>query len=107
MRTVEKTYDLFSPTEVDFFGQPSHPDLIGTVRCAVCRLTEEESTEGDVERSRQRYTGCVRAERAPLGGFVRGMELVDGDARYSVRSATKCGRLWLLSLDRVIFDGEA
>lgn len=107
MRSLEKTYDLFSPTDVNFFGEPENPGIIGKVRCAICRLTEEESTEDDIERTRVRYTGCVRAARAPIGGFVRGMELVDGDARYFVRSAVKCGREWLLSLDRILFDGEA
>lgn len=70
MSTVERTYDLFSPADVDFFGTPGAPEFIGRVRGAVCRLTGEEISENDMERSRQRYTGCVRMERSPLGGFV-------------------------------------
>lgn len=107
MSTVERTYDLFSPADVDFFGTPGAPEFIGRVRGAVCRLTGEEISENDMERSRQRYTGCVRMERSPLGGFVRGMILSSGDIKYTVLSAVLCGRVWLLQLERIIFDGEA
>lgn len=105
MRTVEKTYTLFAPSEVGIYGE-RRPIPIGEVRCAVCRLTGEEIVEDDVERTRQRYTGCVRLERSPLGGFVRGMRLVREDAEYNVLSAVLCGRVWLLALDRVIMEGE-
>lgn len=107
MRTIEKTYTLFSPPEIDMFGEITRQDPLGTVRCAVCRLTGEEILEDDIERTRQRYTGCVRLERSPLGGFTRGMKLVSGDAEYTVLSAILCGRVWLLSLDRIIMEGES
>lgn len=106
MRTIEKTYTLFAPSEMGMYGEVVRSTLIGTVRCAVCRLTGEEISEDDIERTRQRYTGCVRLERSPLGGFVRGMKLVSGEAEYNVLSAVLCGRVWLLSLDRIIMEGE-
>ena len=69
-------------------------------------LSEEESSEDDVERTRLRFTGVVRRERAPLGGFVRGMSLVSDNARYTVCSARCVGRLWVMALERVMFEGD-
>lgn len=105
MRTVEKSYILFAPPEIDIYGT-EHPTQLGTVKCAVCRLTGEEIADCDLERTRQRYTGCVRLERSPIGGFVRGMRLVSDGVSYNVLSAVLCGRVWLLSLDRVLAEGE-
>ena len=96
MRRAEKTYDLFSPPRTDMFGTRSAPSY----------LSEEESSEDDVERTRLRFTGVVRRERAPLGGFVRGMSLVSDNARYTVCSARCVGRLWVMALERIMFEGD-
>ena len=106
MRRAEKTYDLFSPPRTDMFGTRSAPSPLGTVRCAMSYLSEEESSEDDVERTRLRFTGVVRRERAPLGGLVRGMSLVSDNARYTVCSARCVGRLWVMALERIMFEGD-
>ena len=83
------------------FGTRSAPSPLGTVRCAMSYLSED-----DVERTRLRFTGVVRRERAPLGGFVRGMSLVSDNARYTVCSARCVGRLWVMALERIMFEGD-
>ena len=95
MRRAEKTYDLFSPPRTDMFGTRSAPSPLGTVRCAMSYLSEEESSEDDVERTRLRFSG-----------FVRGMSLVSDNARYTVCSARCVGRLWVMALERVMFEGD-
>ena len=54
---------------------------------------------------------CVAVEMAAqdygaLGGFVRGMSLVSDNARYTVCSARCVGRLWVMALERIMFEGD-
>lgn len=48
----------------------------------------------------------TRSAPSPLGGFVRGMSLVSDNARYTVCSARCVGRLWVMALERVMFEGD-
>lgn len=100
MTSIEHRYTLFSPS--DEGGERR----LGEIGAVVSRLSTDEVTGDDVERSRITASACVRREYAPAGGFVRGMRLVRGTERWRVLSAVLCARLWVLRLERTIMDGE-
>lgn len=94
-----------SDTVVEVYGEEG----IETFRLDGGKLEktgEREHYFGMVPVNFYRNTGVVRRERAPLGGFVRGMSLVSDNARYTVCSARCVGRLWVMALERIMFEGD-
>lgn len=124
MTSIERRYTLFSPSDEGGGERPgergcarpgviggklpgeSGSERLGEITAVVSRLSAEELTGDDVERSRITASACVRRECAPAGGFVRGMRLVRGTECWRVLSAVLCARLWMLRLERTVMDGE-
>ena len=100
MTALEKTYALISPDG----GRDEAPR---EVRAIVSRLTASGAEQSDTVCLREAYVACVMRENAPGGGFVRGMRLRRGRREYTVESAVKSSRLWVLHLTRTLMDGEA
>lgn len=93
-------YDLFAPRG------DGEKMSVGTVLAGVFSIGGTELSGDEIVRSRRRYTGCIPRERAPSGGFARGMALRRGGAEYRVLAAVLCGRMWVLDLSRALMDGE-
>lgn len=101
MKTVEKTYALFSP------AADGGEKKLGEVRAVISRLAAAEAEQGETVSARESAVACVMREEAPQGGFCRGMSLSRGGICYRVDGAVQSARLWVLRLSRTLMDGEA
>lgn len=97
MRRIQRPFSL---TGAD--GVP-----LGTVRAVLSRDSAAERTENDLSFAAERVTALIPSRYTPVGGFLRGMVLTSGSARYRVLAPIDLGGMWRLKCERIYFESEA
>ena len=93
-------YTLFDVPRVSLFGEET-AQALGKVSAAIHRRTAEERSENDLECAAETAYALIPARFAPPGGFVRGMVLTDGAARYRMLTPVCHGRQWCVKCIRM------
>ena len=96
MKTLEKTYTLFSPAA----GGREKP--VGEIDAVVSRVSAAEEQTDGVSRSRESAVACTAAN----ADVRRGMSIRRGGERWDVLGASRGGRMTVLRLERTVMDGE-
>lgn len=91
MRRIQRLFSL----------EAADGTVLGTVHAVVSYRTSEETKEDDLLRATETALALIPARDAPDGGFLRGMVLARGAARYRMLVPVQIGRLWRIKCERV------
>jgi len=93
-------YTLLDVPHVSPTGE-ERAQALGQVVAVVHRRTSEERTENDLECAAETAYALIPSRCSPPGGFVRGMVLADGTARYRMLTPVCHGSLWCVKCIRM------
>lgn len=101
MKHLETSAEVYAPVTDEGDGA-----LLGHYPVVISYRSAEEVESGDVQYTNVQYTVLGDVNRAPSGGFRRGMVIEpEGGGRYHVLTAVTAGRIWIMKALRAVTNG--